>query len=384
MSRLSFTVFKPAGRPNFVVQWLDPRSGRKKTRTTKQARRREAERAAAKILAEVELNIFEKYRPTNWSEFRELYELKTLPSKRPGTIRHAVSSLNRIEKIIKPATVDAITKADISRFEAQLRADGLAPYSIRRHLTCLKTLLNFAESEEIIDRAPKVKMPGDLVPSKGRPITSEEFERMLMVAPAVVGQARAAEWSHLLIGLWLSGLRLSEAHALHWTDDSGGFALDFTRERPMFWIRAFAEKGKRDRMLPMTPDFARFIEETPEAGREGHVFYPSTADRRFRLTAGTTGRVISEIGARANVCVGAGRLGAIKYASAHDFRRAFGQRWSERVSPRILQVLMRHESSITTEKFYLSRIDEVAVDDVWSHQEKASEMAARLLEIANN
>jgi hypothetical protein len=34
----------------------------------------------------------------------------------------------------------------------------------------------------------------------------------------------------------------------------------------------------------------------------------------------------------------------IKYASAHDLRRAFGLRWSSRVMPAVLQQLMRHES----------------------------------------
>lgn len=383
MSRLSYTVFKPGGRPDFVVQWIDPRSGRKKTRTTKQPRKREAERVAARILAEVELGLFEKYSPTNWREFRELYELKALAGKRRSTIDNIRSSLRRIEQLIRPATVDGITKADVSKFGAQLRADGLSAFSVRRHLSNLRTLLNFAEAEEIIDRAPKVKMPGDLVKGKGRPITSEEFERMLASVPAVVGSDRAAEWSHLLIGLWLSGLRLAEAHALHWHDDTDGFALDFSRDRPMFWIRAFAEKGKRDRLLPMTPDFATLIDETPEAMRGGYVFNPSTADRRHRLTPGTTGKVISEIGAKANVCVGSGRAGSVKYASAHDFRRAFGQRWSERVSPRILQVLMRHADSSTTERFYLSRLDEVTVVDVWSHAKESGEMATRLLELAD-
>lgn len=53
----------------------------------------------------------------------------------------------------------------------------------------------------------------------------------------------------------------------------------------------------------------------------------------------------------------------IKYASAHDLRRAFGLRWSSRVMPAVLQQLMRHESIETTLRFYVGR-DAAAVADV--------------------
>jgi len=41
------------------------------------------------------------------------------------------------------------------------------------------------------------------------------------------------------------------------------------------------------------------------------------------------------------------------HASAHDLRRAFGQRWSRKVSSMILKELMRHDSVTTTEKYYV-------------------------------
>ena len=43
------------------------------------------------------------------------------------------------------------------------------------------------------------------------------------------------------------------------------------------------------------------------------------------------------------------------YASAHDLRRAFGDRWSRIVEPMELKELMRHASVSTTEQFYLSK-----------------------------
>ncbi len=40
---------------------------------------------------------------------------------------------------------------------------------------------------------------------KGRPITGEEFDRLLAKTAAVVGDAQAESWRHYLRGLWLSG-----------------------------------------------------------------------------------------------------------------------------------------------------------------------------------
>ena len=41
------------------------------------------------------------------------------------------------------------------------------------------------------------------------------------------------------------------------------------------------------------------------------------------------------------------------YASAHDPRRAFGYRWSRKVSAILLKQRMRHASATTTEKYYV-------------------------------
>jgi integrase len=44
-----------------------------------------------------------------------------------------------------------------------------------------------------------------------------------------------------------------------------------------------------------------------------------------------------------------------KYATAHDLRRPFGERWAQRVMPQVSMELMRHESIDTTLKYYVGR-----------------------------
>jgi len=75
---------------------------------------------------------------------------------------------------------------------------------------------------------------------KGRPITTEEFERMLVAVDPVCPDA-SAPWKRFLRGLWLSGLRLSESVRLSWEDGSD-FTVDLSGKHPRFRIWA---KGRR-------------------------------------------------------------------------------------------------------------------------------------------
>src|SRR6185436_4522323 len=71
-----------------------------------------------------------------------------------------------------------------------------------------------------------------------------------------------ASWEHLLRGLWWSGLRLGEALELHWTDETKP-RVDMTCRHPMLRMPAESEKGNKDRLLPLAPEFATFLETIP-------------------------------------------------------------------------------------------------------------------------
>jgi integrase len=55
-----------------------------------------------------------------------------------------------------------------------------------------------------------------------------------------------------------------------------------------------------------------------------------------------------------------------KYASAHDLRRSFDERWALRVMPQVLMELMRHESIETTQKYYVGRNAQRTADVLWA------------------
>jgi len=60
-------------------------------------------------------------------------------------------------------------------------------------------------------------------------------------------------------------------------------------------------------------------------------------------------------------------------ASAHDPRRAFGERWAARLMPAQLMELMRHESIDTTLSYYVGRNAERTAAILWHEHEKAAE-----------
>lgn len=111
-----------------------------------------------------------------------------------------------------------------------------------------------------------------------------------------------------------------------------------------------------------------------EERRRGLVFklVPPWGSTVEFMRTDSTSKLISAIGKKAGVKVWSGRKSKadktekIKYASAHDLRRSFGFRWSQRVPTATLMLLMRHESIQTTLEFYVGRDAETAADAVWA------------------
>ena len=131
---------------------------------------------------------------------------------------------------------------------------------------------------------------------------------------------------------------------------SDGFLGDEPSAAPLLE----AEKGHRDRLLPMTPDFAEWLLDKPEVQRAGRVFKLVGLKTGKPITEKRVSRIVSTIGKRAAVVV---NEAAGKFASAHDRRRAFGTRWAGRVKPATLQLLMRHENIETTLSYYAQTVE---------------------------
>ena len=122
----------------------------------------------------------------------------------------------------------------------------------------------------MIAKVPVIRKPKRASTSeamKGRPITSEEFDRMIeQVKGPYLSAIQHEGWKHLLNGLWWSGLRLEESLNLWW-DRLDRISIDLTSGRPLLRIPAEMEKGNRDRLYPVATEFAEMVLAVPEQDR---------------------------------------------------------------------------------------------------------------------
>lgn len=398
MAKHKVYVVKVKGKPCLQLRWKDD-DGKWKQQATEETRRREAERLADMKAKELDAGVSRF--ALDWHDFCQRYKSERLCMLRPNSRSDWRTASELYGHFMKPETVRDLTANEISKFIAELRK----PYvytkgkeihtkhftqdRIAKFLGEIRRALTWAAKIRLIDDVPFIAIPTKRSSSvmHARPVTTEEFERMLAAVPAVVAdrlkaafkranekrfvellaleKAMVASWTDALNKYWLSGFRLEEATNMSWDQPDVHCIEGIDRMRPKLRIRSEFEKGKRDRLYPLTPDFVEYLRRTPAPERTGLLINPLTS--KGRTTSKTTiGRMISDIGKEAKVVVDIDPLTKKrKLASAHDLRRSFGTRWAPLVKPITLQHLMRHESITTTMKFYVDQDATGTADEVW-------------------
>ncbi len=351
-----------AGRTCWEAQWKDPITGRKKTRSTGTAVRREAERFAGKLESELNEGTYRNAWNAPWGDVADRYLAEVLSSRARKTQYKFRSVRQWLDKFIAPQYASLIDADMISRFQAMLREKGQAEATIKGHLSSLRACLNWADKIDLIASVPHFAMPKRINKSKGRALTEAEYKSYLVaMAEEVKKEADQESFTELIQGLWLSGLRLEEAIRLTWEPTFDGISVDLSGDMPRLRIEANEDKSTKARLLPITPDFGDFLLRIPSGRRTGRVFRPRIDGMRTEfMRADTCGDILRRIGKRAKIIVAEYRPKPgqtepqRKYASAQDFRRTFGTRWAPLVTPQQLQQLMRHESIQTTMAYYVT------------------------------
>jgi len=373
-------------RPNYQLQWRDPVTRNLRTKSTPvkatglKRDKKDAERLANDLERKLNDEGLSVPSKVTWPSFRERYEAEQVKGLALRTGEKISSVLDRFEREVNPHRLCDVDERRLSIYVTRLRAGNpdkkispLKESTIDGHLAHLKAALSWAKEQKLlvaIPAIPKIKRAkisrGDKV-MRGRPITTEEFERMLAAVPEVVGQDAAGDWGFYLRGLWASGLRLAESLDLYWDRQDKLHPVKPGRF-PMIRIPAELEKGHKDRLLPMVPEFARLLATVPAADKHGPVFKLRRIDGKpGRPSVDRVSKIVTKIGAAAKV-----RVDATKTASAHDLRRAFGERWAAKVMPPQLMVLMRHESMETTMKYYVGRNADRTAAIVWAEDRRGT------------
>ena len=372
MSEIKVTVSN-YGRKFLYMRYKDPLTGKNVAKSTGTASMKEAVKIAAKWEAELQEGRYKPASKVTWQEFRERYETERLPALAANTANKVNGVFNAIEELIGVDKLSKLDSAQISKFQRRLREERkVAEATIKGMLAHLKACLNWAKKVKLLNEVPEIEMPTRVRGSKmmkGRGISGEEFDRIVAKVKDIVagedgrGDAGAVQrWKRFLQGLWWSGLRLGEAIDLSW-DEPGHIIASLSGQYPMFLIPGDKQKSGQDQILPMAPEFAAMLLETPEAERTGRVFTLGIRWPQVGPMLLVVSRTIARMGEKAGVIV---NQKPKKFASAHDFRRSFGERWSQIVMPPVLQQMMRHGDIHTTMKYYVGQNSQKAAAEIYA------------------
>lgn len=353
-TRIRVWVTKFGDRPFLQLQYIDPVTGKKKTRSAGTADPQIADDKRGDL--EADLNAGRHADPSrlSWQAFRELYTAEHLSGTRPATQTSYTAGLDLFTRLTSPTTLRGVSERTISAFVASLRRDDYLPSSIHVYLSYLHAALAWARRQKLIPAVPDfplVKVPR----KRPQPVPEELTERLLAAATL---QQRA----FLLCG-WLAGLRRSEAYYLEWEPSERFPWLDLERKR--IWLPAGFVKAVEDQWIAVHPDLEaallalRLTNLTPQAERLTGSFSSSNGARVFHFT-GSRGP-LSPASVSSEITVLARKVGV--RLSMRSMRRGFACKHAASQPAQVLQRLLRHASIQTTVSYY-ANVDSAAEEAI--------------------
>ncbi|MEK6257894.1 MAG: site-specific integrase [Planctomycetota bacterium] len=330
-------------------------------------------------------------RGKSWDEAYERYRQHRSSRVRATSLTHALSRLQLAERIFldyiqEQGSSEGLYLRDCCNLGMleylqerllagdECRYDHRSPNTVNSMLGAVMAFVRFCHAHEWIDRVPRLqKLDVDDV-MKGRPITTEEFERLLVATPQVVGQGRAESWVFTLRVLWETGFRIGDVMDFSWDDDRHIHPVwpERQAQHPTLVVPSTQKNGVHQE-IPMLPGLGDLLLSVAATDRMGWVVNPQPVEyllrmpgnrrspviasrSKERLTKERVSRVIGRIGKESGVVVrpeDERTRSRVKYASAHDLRRGCALRLiNAGVSAETLMVVMRHADFATTQKFY--------------------------------
>jgi hypothetical protein len=218
--RITVYVLQQGDRPFLKLEYVDPDTGCRRSKSAKTADPKDAEKARADWEYELNHGLHQEPSKMPWERFREIYEEEKLAGVREATRKKAGYVFDKFEELAHPRALGKITERTLSRYSVQLRENGFKAATIQGHLAYLRAALRWAADQKFIQVAPKVTMPK--VPKKTtvRKIVTEEFERLLAVSPDDA-------WTAFLQTAWYTGMRRNEMLDLTWDGARGTPWVDF-------------------------------------------------------------------------------------------------------------------------------------------------------------
>lgn len=341
-------------REHLVLQWIDPDTGKRKSKSAETSYRPMAEAKARELEYELNHGLYQEASNMPWEKFRGLFEAEFVSGRRPGTQENYRDTFSVFERLCNVTSLRNVTARTISAFVGALRKEGgryggpMQESTIKVRLQFLHTALAWAAKQKLIPECPA--FPSIRPPKrKPQPVPVESFERLLDKAPDEM-------WRTFLLTGWRAGLRLNEACSLEWEETDTAPYIDLDRDRIVF--PAGFVKAVEDQWVPLDRELREALLALPRHGRKVFRFVECREDKRKGqiLKPTSVGRHITRLARQAGVKL-----------TMKSLRRGFGCYWASRVPAQVLQRLMRH-SNIRITMDYYANVDDAVVQAIMGRE----------------
>lgn len=228
----------------------------------------------------------------SWQECYERYREHRKPRIRKKSLLDALSRLQISERILEGYRQDHNLSEGLPMSECvtldmleylqdrllagdECRFDVRSPSTVNGMMGAVMAFVRFSHRHGWVDSVPAVqKLKVDDV-MKGRPITGEEFERMLKTTPLIVGQDSSPSWEFTLRILWESGFRVGDVMDFSWDDERHIHPRwpARTGHHPTIVVPS-SQKNGRSQEIPMVPGLETLLNSVAKSGRTGWVVNP--------------------------------------------------------------------------------------------------------------
>jgi len=339
---------------SWYCEWDEPDGTRRcKSCGPGRAGRNAAERMAKRIRAELLTGTYNRQEGVTWDAFRTRYQKNIIDGRSFSSRETILKSLKAFETALnlKGKLLAAITTDRVADFVSKRRAQRgkkpgskISPATINRDLRHVKAALRTAAEWGMLEAVPKFRFerePRELP----RYVTPEHFAALYdacskATVPSGLHCSAAAWWRGLVVMGQMTGWRIGEMLSLEWNDVDLDAGTAITRAR--------SNKGKRDEVVALHPVV---VEHLRPLKTFAAVVFPWDDTRKallneFHRLQGEAGISLDCRIQREHEHTDA----CLRYGF-HDLRRAFATMNAANMSREALQALMRHASSLTTERY---------------------------------
>lgn len=231
-----------------------------------------------------------------WEDCLAAYKKKHKQRTRESSHEHSASRLDIAERILQArreegglppdGPIEEFTNLDALEYlqDRLLEGDeGLydyrAPMTVNSMMRAIMAFVRYCHKRGWVpDVPPLEELSADEV-MKGRPITGEEFDRMLKAAHDVAGERSVDSWQYLLSVLWESAFRIGDVMNFSWDDERRIHPIWPVREKhfPTLAIPS-SQKNRKVQEIPMLPGLRELLAETAEDDRSGWIVNPEPID----------------------------------------------------------------------------------------------------------